>query len=958
MHWRLPREWRFAVAGHLVAALLLPAAHTFATRIGGPAEVQSNVAPQVLVTGNVFEDLNADGARGEGEPGLGGIAVSNGVDVFVTDPDGSFSVPVTRDDSRYVLLTVPRGFRSTRGFHHRIGPEAADSTSFGLTADATADRPAFRFVHASDPHVHDATTGAEFGQALAEIAALDPPADFVVVTGDLVNNGSAGQLVHAAAAIQSAAIPIFPAYGDHDADPDSLLVRTYETLIGPTYYSFDRGPYHFIIYNNVRSASFDGSFKQQTWLANDIAQVPLESQIYVFTHFQPDRAEIDVYRSLGVDAVFSGHWHANRSQALEGVLSLNSGTLRMAGIDRSSPGFRLVELGGSDLATEVRIGGIPPRLAIVDPPAGAVPFGPVPIRAMGYSTSEPGLTARFTVTGAAGEVAAGDLDVAGGWGFGGEWNASGLEAGAYSITVEVLGASGVLATATREVTLEQRAAPPIQPGLPWSQFRGNASGTGALGTDLRPPLTLAWTRYVGGPAGLASPVIADGRVFVAHGASGSPANAAVAAFDLVSGAELWRTPTNAEVKGAPAVADGRVIAVTSNGKVLALDAGTGELVWRRTQGDSASRHDVSAPSIAGGVVYAGGGSVSGAFDFATGDPLWQRNLGSDWLATVYSAPAISGSRVAFALFSGLHVLDRETGATLWSRALDERETTRSVAIAGDVVYGAGNTFGNQRLRAFDLASGAELWSAPFHVGNSNSAPAVADSAIIIGSGTQNNGGALEAFARSDGQHLWSVPVGSPIATSLPYFRVSPIVTSSPLVAGEHVYCGADDGIFRGVRITDGSVVWSADLGAPIRSSPAASGNVLLVLTVDGTLFAFVSGDPVTLGSDDGPAGAPPIRTAIGIPWPNPFRPAGTIPIDVAGPGAGVLDARLDIYDVQGRKVRTLVSGPLAQGRHLQRWDGRDARGQEVASGVYFLRLDVTGGAAGSSVATARLSIVR
>jgi outer membrane protein assembly factor BamB len=953
MHWRLPREWRFAFAGQLAVALLLPAALTFATRIGGPAELQSNVAPQVLVTGQVFEDLNADGVRGESEPGLAGIAVSNGVEVFVTDAEGMFSVPVIRDDSRHVLLTVPRGFRATRGFHHRIGPDAADSTSFGLTADPAADREDFRFVHASDPHVHDATTGAQFGQALAEIAALDPPVDFVVVTGDLVNNGTSAQLMHAAAAIQSSAVTVCPAYGDHDADPDSLLVRTYETLVGPTYYSFDRGPYHFVIYNNVRSASYDGSFKQQTWLANDIASAPAGSRIFVFTHFQPDRAEITMYRSLGVDAVFSGHWHGNRSQELEGVLSLNSATLRMAGIDRSSPGFRLVTLGGSELGTEVRIGGIPPRLAVVDPPAGPVPFGVVPIRAMGYSTSEPGLSARFTVNGAAGEVAAGDLTGMGGWGFKGEWIALGLESGTYGITVELRGTSGILATATREVTLEHRAAPPMQPGLPWSQFRGNASGTGSVGTDLGPPLTLAWSRHVGGPSGLASPVIADGRVFVAHGASGAPATAAVAAFDLLSGDELWRVPTNAEVKGAPAVSDGRVVTATSNGNLLALDAGSGALLWRRTQGDSASRHDLSSPSIAGGVVYAGGGAVSGAFDLQTGAPLWSRTLGSDWLATVYSAPAVSGSRVAFALYSGLHVLDRETGATLWDRALNGAETIRSVAVAGDVLYGAGDNFGSQRLRALDLASGAELWSAPFPVGNSNSAPAVADSVIVIGMGSQSGGG-LQGFARSTGEHRWSVAVGSPMATSRPYsFDSVPVVTSSPLVAGQFAYFGADDGVFRGVRVADGSVAWSADLGAPVRSSPAASGNVLVVLTVDGTMFAFVSGDPVTLGSGDA-SGAPPLRAAIGMPWPNPFRPAGTIPFDVVGPGGGPVDTRLDIYDVQGRKVRSLVSGPLAQGRHQQRWDGRDARGQEVASGVYFLRLDV----AGASAATARLSIVR
>ena len=945
MHWRLPRAWQLALASHVLAALLLPAADTFA--VLGWGSRSDRFAAEILVTGIVFNDLDSDGERDLEEPGLGGVVVSNGVEVQSTASDGTFSLTVVRDDSRFVLLTVPRGYRATHGFFHRVGPEVADSAAFGLIADPAADQAAFRFVHASDPHVFDATTSAQFTQSLAEIAALEPPVDFVVVTGDLVN--AAHQLANAASALVSPPVTVHAGFGDHDADPDSLHTRTFENLIGPSYYSFDRGPYHFVIHNDVRSASLADDFKQLTWLANDIAAVPSDRQIFVFTHFQPDRAEIDLYKNLGVDAIFSGHWHGNRTQGMEGILSFNSGTVRMGGIDRSSRGFRVVELGGEggSVTSEVRTGGIAPRIVVVNPPAGVVPFGSVKIRAMGYATSHPGAAARFTVTGPSGVVAAGDLVPEGGWCYGGVWETAGLEQADYDLSVELTDASGVLASESHTITLEPVVEPIVIPGGPWPCFRGNVSGTGRLATELTPPLSLAWSSSVGGATELSSPIVADGRVFIAHGSSGPIESAALVAFDLLTGNELWRHPTGAEVKGTPAVSGGRVVALTSNGQIEAFDAETGALVWSTALGDSANRHDLTSPTISDGVVFAGGPRATAALDLATGDVLWERSLGDDWLATIYSVPIVSGSRVIYGIYSGLHVLDRTTGTTIWSRATDDRETYRSPAIAGGVLYGAGDNFGSQMLRAFDLDSGAELWSAPYPLGNSNSAPAVADSLILIGSGN----GSLEAFARSDGHSVWSLAVDAPIACGRPYARDVSTVTSSPLVAGELAYVGADDGVLRAVNVADGTVAWSTQLGAPIRSSPAASGNVLLICTTDGTLFTFVSGDYATTGTGDS-NGAPPARTAIGVPWPNPIAHSGTIPFELGGRASAVA-ARLAIYDVTGRKVRTLTEATLPRGRHQAHWDGRDADGRQVASGIYFLRLDVDG----KPEATARLSLV-
>jgi hypothetical protein len=72
--------------------------------------------------------------------------------------------------------------------------------------------------------------------------------------------------------------------------------------------------------------------------------------------------------------------------------------------------------------------------------------------------------------------------------------------------------------------------------------------------------------------------------------------------------------------------------------------------------------------------------------------------------------------------------------------------------------------------------------------------------------------------------------------------------------------------------------------------------------------------------------------------PNPFNPSTVIPFTVPG-GLGERQAvYLAVYDVNGALVKTLVSGALQGGRHEARWDGRNERGESVASGIYFAQV--------------------
>ncbi len=94
------------------------------------------------------------------------------------------------------------------------------------------------------------------------------------------------------------------------------------------------------------------------------------------------------------------------------------------------------------------------------------------------------------------------------------------------------------------------------------------------------------------------------------------------------------------------------------------------------------------------------------------------------------------------------------------------------------------------------------------------------------------------------------------------------------------------------------------------------------------------------------------EAAAGGPWvrkpaslvltqnvPNPFNPETMISFGL--PNAATVD--LSIYNIRGQRVRQLLDGRLPAGFHSARWDGRDANGLRVSSGVYFYRLSTPEG---------------
>jgi hypothetical protein len=115
------------------------------------------------------------------------------------------------------------------------------------------------------------------------------------------------------------------------------------------------------------------------------------------------------------------------------------------------------------------------------------------------------------------------------------------------------------------------------------------------------------------------------------------------------------------------------------------------------------------------------------------------------------------------------------------------------------------------------------------------------------------------------------------------------------------------------------------------SGTDASGN-----TATSTVTVTV---PKSQGKGKGMRELSPAATALGRNFPNPFNPETWIPYTLAQD----TDVTIRIYALSGQLVRTLALGQQVAGFYLSRdraayWDGRNATGEKVASGIYFYQL--------------------
>lgn len=283
--------------------------------------------------GVVFDDENANQRRDEGEVGIAGVRVSNGATIVETDTEGQYELPV--DDDEIIFVIKPRGWATPLNedklpqfyyIHKPAGSPAnfrfagvdptgplPKSIDFPLTRQAEPD--SFKALMFGDTQPRNITEVEYIAHDVVEqiVAADAHGAAFGVTLGDIVFDDLA-VMEPLNQAIALIGIPWYNVIGNHDlnlrAADDEHSDETFERIYGPSYYSFDYGPTHFLVLDDVmwvgahdgQKAHYHGGLgeRQVEFIRNDLAMIPEDQLVVLMMHIPLPEVQDrqDLYRLI------------------------------------------------------------------------------------------------------------------------------------------------------------------------------------------------------------------------------------------------------------------------------------------------------------------------------------------------------------------------------------------------------------------------------------------------------------------------------------------------------------------------------------------------------------------------------------------------------------------------------------------------------------------------------------
>lgn len=282
--------------------------------------------------------------------------------------------------------------------------------------------------------------------------------------------------------------------------------------------------------------------------------------------------------------------------------------------------------------------------------------------------------------------------------------------------------------------------------------------------------------------------VADGRVFVTSGFG------VIIALDAMSGEEIWRNKTRTPVHSAPAIDNGRLFAVTDDNELFAIDADTGETLWTyQAIVETARMLTAPSPAIIDDVVI---------------------------------APFSSGEIIALRV---------QNGGILWQDALSATGNLTPLATLNDIAAGPviadGYVFVSAQsgsLSAFDLRTGQRVWSQP---AGSLGFPLVVGNFLY----SITTEGELACMSKTDGTVIW--------LTQLQVFkkqkkRKKRISWTGPTMIGSRLLLLGSNGKSVEVNPQNGEILRTRKLGGDVYIAPIIANNTVYYVTDDAKVFAL------------------------------------------------------------------------------------------------------------------------
>ena len=793
--------------------------------------------------GKVFLDENRNKTWDTREKGMKGVSVSDGQNVLKTDADGNFSLP-GHAKNRFIFVTVPAGYKLSAKHYLKIEDKAA-AYNFGLLPDPTSAGSSVKMLQITD------TETDKYNDWITNLKNFSKNQDvsFIVHTGDICYekglNFHASQVTPEALGKQ-----VFYCIGNHDLVKGAYGEELFENLFGPVYYSFDAGPAHFII-TPMRSGDVQPSYTVDeviSWMKNDLAATDKNKPVIIFNHDLLTYSDQFVLKGKNdsinlnennLKAWVYGHWHNNfvRKSDKTGIQYVSSAAPSMGGIDNSAGQFLSIEI-DKDGVKEIK-----PHYTylhdhlVVNSPNGSdmviVKDGNLMISANIYDTENKLKSAKSIIYDERGnQIAATALNANTDWSWYGKVPVAKMSKGKpLTIQTEVTYQDG------REYIQKQVFNLPLNTGKGLSgksvQTGLQANKTAAAAQDKASSLALKWVNNIKGSIWKGSPILNEGKLFVATIDDANNLQCGITALDPTTGKILWHYKTRNSIKHALSFDAGTILGTDMEGFTYALKASDGTLIWKKDLGMKNLPGYVSGGIADKGIYYTGNGPYLQALEVATGKTIW---INKDWNGgegtpekmTLAGEVLITGSN-----WQSLFGHDRKTGKLLWKRSDEGLRFRSSTGIyAGGKVY----ITGLNAIFVLDPLTGKNIdkieASYDFKV---MATPLITDQHLIMPTSTAG----VVAYDLKTLKEVWNRPTGNALVYSAPYTGPGAATVESTVVKhGKDLLFAASDGHLYVINEKSGAVVQKLNLGAPVFADPALHGKQLFLADFAGNVYGF------------------------------------------------------------------------------------------------------------------------
>ena len=274
--------------------------------------ITTSVFSQTTVKGFVFEDLNGNGKKDRREKGIANVAVSDGINVVLTNANGQYLLQTGNDNTIFVIK--PSGYQTVIDdnnlpayyYHHKpegspqmkypgVAPTGKLPASVDFALRKNQENDDFKILVFGDPQAYNMDEVRYFGKGIvSEVAGIQNIA-FGISLGDLV--GDRPDLFKPYInEIKRVGVPWYNVMGNHDmnfdAKHDSLSDESFQAHFGLANYAFNYGKVHFLVLDNILypdprdGKGYWGGFteSQFAFIENNLRYVPKDYLVVLAYH--------------------------------------------------------------------------------------------------------------------------------------------------------------------------------------------------------------------------------------------------------------------------------------------------------------------------------------------------------------------------------------------------------------------------------------------------------------------------------------------------------------------------------------------------------------------------------------------------------------------------------------------------------------------------------------------------